>query len=486
MNDDGDGKVRCTYSGGDAVSPCPGALWLSECVALDLYLLKQSSASRRDRVPTPQPPTIIDLCQDDELDDPTYSPHAPKRPPASPHKTTPRRRKLSDSAHLQSPVPWKGLGQATLNSFIQSPTKKAKTQSTMHSFFGTSGLTSPPRLEAKPRPSSVPPKWLRLAVPELERLLQEEMATAMLLSKEARQREQKQEQEQEQVVSSAGQRPAVARSVISIAGTPTPPGVSPIAGPSNYNKGFLFEDNSQTTTMTSTAMPVTTATPIGSLLYPGGSSSVAPVNPAPQRGWESPVKRKFSEIVDSQEPNSLISEPSAYHPSQVQTRASITPDPAVRPSSGKLAKPIQPELRRPPRTAPPKIAVPTSPRIKQSQVPIPIGSPRKSIDLTASPTRTISTRRNNVPLATMKDAREGTNDASDFEETIHPTPTNPTARRTIHGIPTCPRSSNTYQIKAAAISFAERKGFLGTYRFLGRVSRVWFVTGTRLLLRNVD
>ncbi|RPB26320.1 WD40 repeat-like protein [Terfezia boudieri ATCC MYA-4762] len=168
--------------------------------------------------------------------------------------------------------------------------------------------------------------------------------------------------------------------------------------------------------MYSTTTPVTTATPIGSLFCPGGSPSVAPVNPTPQRGWESPVKRKFSEIVDSQEPNSLISEPSAHHPSQVQTRASITPDPAVRPSSGKRAKPIQPELQRSPRTAPPKIAVPTPPRIKQSQVPIPIGSPRKSIDLTVSPTRTTPTRRKNVPSAAVKDAGEGTSDASDFED----------------------------------------------------------------------
>jgi len=321
----------------------------------------------------------------------------------------------------------------------------------MHSFFGPTGLTSLPRLEAKPKPSSVelkPPKWTRLDVSELgtaaplpaafrydspddddiERLLQEEMATAMLLSEETRERKQEQEQEQEQEHEkeqekeqehkndSAVQRPAVARYVISIAGTPTPPGASPIAGPSNYNKAFSFEDKNSKATIMTTATQVTAAVPMGPLFFPRGSSSVTPVNSVPQRGWESPIKRKFSEIMDSQEPNSLISEPSAHHPSQVQTQASITPDPGVEPSSGKRAKPIQPELQSPPRTALPEIAVPTPPRIRQSQVPIPIGSPRKPIDLTVSPSRTTPTKRKNAPLVAVEDAGEGTDDAPGFED----------------------------------------------------------------------
>ncbi|KAF8426628.1 hypothetical protein EV426DRAFT_702229 [Tirmania nivea] len=405
-------------------------------------------ASRPDRVSTPQPPTIIDLSQDDELHDPTYSPRPPKRPPASPHKTTPRRRKLSDSTHRLSPVPWKGLGQTTqttLNSFIKSPAKKAKTQSTMHSFFGPGGLSSPPRFEAKPNPSCVEPrlpKWTRLDVPaigtaaplpaafrynspgdDIERLLQEEMATAMRRSQEARERE----------------RPVATISVISIASTPTPPGVSPIAGPSNC-KAFSFENGnkasakiieepllfprgSRATAMT-TATPVSATTPIGSLFFPGGSSSETPVNSVPQRGWESPVKRKFSEIMKSQEPDSLICRLSAHHLPQVQAQALITPDTIVGPFSGKRAKPIQPELQSPPRNALPKIAVPAPRRIKQ--LPAPISSLRKPIDLTVSPTRTPPTRTlptrttptklKNAPLAAVKNARDGTDDVPHFED----------------------------------------------------------------------
>lgn len=188
-------------------------------------------------------------------------------------------------------------------------------------------------------------------------------------------------------------RGSLARPTHSIAGTPTPPGISPLASSSNYHKAFdtdadtslFFPGGSQATTVSSRS---------GKLLYAGRNTENSPGYSIPQRRWcDSPAKRKYDEILDSQEPDSLGSQVISPRssPGLTQNLAAMSPPVAMPPQSGKRIKAMNPVLGRSQTNAIFKVTTPSisSPtHLKQSPIPMSVGSPRRQVELTTSPSRT--------------------------------------------------------------------------------------------------
>ncbi|KAF8468326.1 WD40-repeat-containing domain protein [Kalaharituber pfeilii] len=250
---------------------------------------------RQDRAPIPVQ-TFIDLSQDNEEDDPTYSPVQVK-------KLTSPRKEASPSSRTKANFPiWKGQ-QPTLDAYFRSPTKQAKVQSTMDSFL-TSKAT-PARTSRKQKEGTA-----QVTFTGDVQSLQGSASTATTPKRHN--------------ASQSVNRPLGYNTIV------PPARDTPGVVPSNYNQlttgiecDLFFPNRSQASTVVEERSPPCTSD-WNRLLFPGGSSKKPPAaSTVHVSGWESPAKRKFAEIMEL---------PTAQQPDINQSRSS-SPDPLQAPSS---------------------------------------------------------------------------------------------------------------------------------------------------------